>query len=372
MKYVYLFNEYKEKNIWEKLGRKGTYLSEITNLGLNVPNGFVITTDACNEYYENNRELNQEITEQINEYIHKLEQLTEKRFGDNDNPLLISVKCSSKNEIPGIMDTILNVGLTEKIVENLCRNTDDFIWVWECYFNFIKDYAKNIMNVDLETYEYIKNILNDKNTILTLEELRILLAKLKREYKLKTKTEFPNNAEEQLYSIINACFKSWSDERANIYRRDMDIPAKEVLAVCIQSMVFGNINKNCKIGTICTRDPITGKQLFADENSNDSTEYCAYLFDEVLSEEHLLFEEFPEIYKELRNISILLEKYYRDMLKIDFVTENNKLFITEVCKGKRSAKAALKIACDFADEKEMDNSKERANVLIKVENQTKK
>lgn len=352
MKYVYLFNEYKEKNICDKFGKKGTYISDIINLGLNVPNGFVITTDACNEYYENNRKINQEITKQINEYIHKLEQLTRKEFGNNENPLLISVKCSSKNEIPNTMDTILNVGLTEEIVENLSKDTNDFIWIWKCYFDFIKDYAKNIMGVDLETYEYIKNILNDEKTTLTIEELRILLAKLKKEYQLKTKIEFPNNSGEQLDSIINACFKSWSSERANIYRRDMDIPFNEGLAVSIQSMVFGNINKNCKIGTIYTRDPIIGKKLFTDETSEHTSYDFVYEFNQNLDEKTLLSELFPDIYRELKNISILLEQYYRDMIKINYVIENNKLFITSVCKGKRSAKAALNIACDFAEEDE--------------------
>lgn len=362
MKCVYLFDEYKEKDIWDKFGRKGTYLSEITNLGLNVPNGFVITTDACNEYYENNRKINQEITKQINEYIHKLEQLTRKEFGNNENPLLISVMCSSKNEIPNTMDTILNVGLTEEIVENLSKDTNDFIWIWKCYFDFIKDYAKNIMGVDLETYEYIKNILNDEKTALTIEELRILLAKLKKEYQLKTKIEFPDNSGEQLDSIINACFKSWSSERANIYRRDMDIPFNEGLAVCIQSMIFGNINKNCKIGTIYTRDPFTGKKLFTDENTENTSYDFVYQFDKNLDEKTLLSELFPDIYIELKNISILLEKYYRDMIKINYVIQNNKLFITSVCKGKRSAEAALNIACDFAEEDEK----------IKQEGQSKK
>lgn len=365
MKYVYLFNEYKEKNICDKFGKKGTYLSEITNLGLNVPSGFVITTDACNEYYENDKKLNQELTMQINEYINKLEQLTGKDFGDNDNPLLISVKCSSKEGIPNIMDTISNVGLTEKMVENLSKDTYEFIWIWECYFNFIKDYAKCIMKVELETYEYIKKILNDKKTTLSLEELRILLTKLKREYELKAQTEFPDNSKEQLYSIINAAFRSWDNKRVKIYRRDMDIPDSEGLAVCVQSMVFGNINKNYKIETIYTRDPITGEKFFGEESSNQMSEYCTYPFDEVVSKKILLFEQSPEIYSELKNIAILLEKHYKDMLKIDFVIENNKLFITGVCKGKRSASAALKIACNFAYEDEMDKLKTQTKKLSK-------
>ncbi len=365
MKYVYLFNEYKEKDIEDKFGKKGTYPSEITNLGLNVPSGFVITTDACNEYYENDKKINQELTKQINEYINKLEQLTGKKFGDNDNPLLISVKCSSKEGIPNIMDTISNVGLTQGIVENLSKDTYEFIWIWECYFNFIKDYAKCIMNVELETYEYIKKILNDKKTTLSLGNLKMLLTKLKREYKLKTQTEFPDNSKEQLYSIINAAFRSWDNERVKIYRRDMDIPDSEGLAVCIQSMVFGKINKNYKIETIYTRNPITGNPFFVDESSNQMSEYFANPFDEDLSKKSLLSEQFPEIYSELKNISILLEKHYKDMLKIDFVIENNKLFIIEVCKGKRSAGAALKIACDFAYEDEMDKLKTQKKKLSK-------
>lgn len=358
MKYVYLFNEPKEKKVADKFGTNGTYLSNMSNLGLDVPNGFVITTDVCNEYYENNKEINQDIREQINEYIHKLEQLTKRSFGGDYNPLLLSVRCSLKNEVPGIMNSISNVGLTDDVVQNLSKGTNNFIWVWECYFNFIHDYAKCVMNVDLETYEYIKCVLNDKKATLSIEELEVLLSKLKREYKVKVKIDFPSNLEEQLYSIINACFKSWDNERANIYRRDMDIPFNEGIAVCVQSMIIGNKNKNSGIGTIFTRDPITGetKDLFTGEKyfvgkfSKQSIENNYDVNIDFINGESILAVEFPGIYKEIKAIAKILEKKYQDMFEIDFVIEDNKLFITNICKGKRTSKADLKIKFDIINE----------------------
>lgn len=358
MKYVYLFNEPKEKTATEKIGTNGSYLSNIANLGLNVSNGFVITTDVCNEYYENNRQINQNIKEQITEYIHKLEQLTKKSFGGIHNPLLLSVRCSLKNEVPGIMNSISNVGLTDDIVQNLSKDTNDFIWIWECYFNFINDYAKCIMNVDLETYKYIKDVLNDKKITLSIEELEMLLSKLKKEYKVKTKMDFPSDSEEQLYSIINACYESWNNERANIYRRDMDMPFNEGIAVCVQAMVNGNKNEKSGIGTIFTRDPITGatKDEFTDEKyfvgkfSKQSIENNYDVNMDYINKDSILAVEFPDAYKELKAISKILEKIYQDMFEMDFVIEDSKLFITNVCKGKRTAKAALKIKCDIFDE----------------------
>ncbi len=372
MKYVYLFNEYKGNDIYNKLGEKGTYLSEITSLGLPVANGFIITTDACNQYYKDNKKINRDILEQINEYINQLEQSTGKMFGDIDNPLLISVKCSPKNEIPNIMNTILNVGLTEQIVENLSKNTNEFVWIWECYLNFIKDYAKNIMNIDLEHYEHVKNILNNSTLQLTTKELRLLSNELKEEYKLKTQTEFPDNSLEQLYSIINVAFKSWNNQKANIYRTDLDIPFMDGMAICIQTMVFGNINKNCKISTIFTRDPITGQQFFIDKYSKHSLEFSINTYHDFTIEHSTLSNEFPKIYNQLKNLSKLLEFYYKDMLKIDFVIENNKLFITQVCKGKRTVSAALKIAEDFADEEKTNELNKQNNILMKVKKTDKK
>lgn len=358
MKYVYLFNEPKERTATEKIGTNGSYLSNISNLGLNVPNGFVITTDVCNEYYENNRQINQNIKEQITEYIHKLEQLTRKSFGGIHNPLLLSVRCSLKNEVPGIMNSISNVGLTDDIVQNLSKDTNDFIWIWECYFNFINDYAKCIMNTDLETYKYIKDVLNDKKTTLSIEELEMLLSKLKREYKVKTKIDFPNNTEEQLYSIINACYESWNNERANIYRRDMDMPFNEGIAICVQAMVNGNKNEKSGIGTIFTRDPITGatkneftnEKYFVGKFSKQSIENNFDVNMDYINKDSILAVEFPDIYKEIKSIAKILEKLYEDMFEIDFVIEDSKLFITNVSKGKRTTKAALKIKCDIFDE----------------------
>lgn len=210
----------------------------------------------------------------------------------------------------------------------------------------------------METYKYVKNILNDKKTTLTKEALKVLLDKLKREYTLKTKTEFPDDSEEQLYSIINAYFKSWSNERANIYRRDMDIPAKEGMAICVQQMPFGNINKNCGIGSIYTRDPITGetkdeftgRKYFVGKFSRQAVDNKLDVNFDFINEESTLATEFPEIYKQLKIVSRRLEKHYEDMIKIDFVIENNKLFITQICKGKRTAKAGLKIQCDIFNE----------------------
>lgn len=366
MKLVYLFNEYKEKNICDKFGKNGTFLSESFDLGLNIPNGFVITTDACNEYYEDNQKINEETEKQINEYILKLEQLTGKYFGDKNNPLLLTLKCSLKNEVPGIMNSISNVGLTDDVVKNLSKGTNNFIWVWECYFNFIHDYAKCVMNVDLETYEYIKCVLNDKKATLSIEELEVLLSKLKREYKVKVKIDFPSNLEEQLYSIINACFKSWDNERANIYRRDMDIPFNEGIAVCVQSMVIGNKNKNSGIGTIFTRDPITGetKDLFTGEKyfvgkfSKQSIENNYDVNMDFINGESILAVEFPGIYKEIKAIAKILEKNYQDMFEIDFVIEDNKLFITNICKGKRTSKADLKIKFDIINEEILNKKDE--------------
>lgn len=257
MKYVYLLNEYKEDDMVSKFGKKGAYLSDVSSLGLISPNCFMITTDACNQYYEDNQKMNNEILEQINEYLIKLEHLTGKTFGDINNPLLISIKCSSKNEIPNIIDTILNVGLTEEIVENLSNNTDEFLWIWECYFNFIKYYAKNIMGVELSYYEYVLNILNSKIN-LTKEDLKNFSNGLKKEYFLKTRTEFPDNSLKQLYSIIDFVFRSWNSQKMIVYRTDMDIPFSDSLSICIQSMVFGNRNKNSGTGTVFTRDPLTG------------------------------------------------------------------------------------------------------------------
>jgi len=344
-----MFNEYKENDISNKLGKKGTYLSETISLGLPVPNGFIITTDACNQYYKDDKKINDEILEQINDYISKLEQSTKKTFGSIDNPLIIAIKCSSKNEIPNLMKTISNIGLTEEIVESLSSDTNNFLWIWECYFNFIKDYSKNIMGVYLECFEYIQNILKNKLD-LSIEELKNLSSKLKEEYRLKNKTEFPDNSLKQLYTIIDFAFKSWSNQRAIIYRTDTDISFSEGLSICIQPMVFGNLNKKSGTGTIFTRDPITGDKNFIGNFSKKSLDTSVNMYIDCNFDNSTFASEFAKEYECLKNICELLEDHYKDMLKVNFFIENNKLFITQVCRGKRTAQAALKIVCDFTDE----------------------
>ena len=357
MKFVYLINEYKGKNMNELFGEKGTYILEIANLGLPVMNGLIVTTDACTQFYKEAEKINYNILEQVNKYINKLEQSTNKKFGNIDNPLLLSIKCSPKSNIPNIMDSVLNVGLTYDMVENLSKNTDEYIWIWECYLNFIKNYSKIIMGIDLECYEYVKEILNN-NSQLTIEQLRVLFIKLKQEYKLKTQTDFPDNSTKQLYSIINIAFKSWNNDRAISYRKLNDISFEDGMAICIQPMVFGNINKNCGTGTIFTRDPISGnsideftnKKYFLGNFSKQSIENTINENKDFINENSIFAKEYPDIYIQLKNISKVLERHYKNMLKIDFEVENNKLFITEVCVGKRTAKASLKIACDISEE----------------------
>lgn len=369
MKYVYSFDELKDKNASDLLGVRGNYISKMTDLRLPIKNGFVITTDACNQFYEENRKINYENSEQINEYVSKLEELTDKKFGDIDKPLLLSIKCSPKIYVPNTMFSVSNVGLTSAIVEKLSKTTDEFRWIWECYIDFIKDYSKFVMGIDLETYEYIIGILHNKPNI-SIEELRELCNKLKKEYKLKTETEFPDNHQEQLELVLESAFKCWDNKSANIYRRDMDIPFKNGMAILVQQTALGNINKTSGIGTIYTRDPITGetkdkytnKKYFVGNFSKQSTQLTLNENKNFIDEDSNFAIEFEGIYNQLMNISKTLEKYYKDMLKIDFVIENNQLFITEVCKGKRSVQASLKIACDIFDEYTLNKKNNKLQV----------
>lgn len=356
MKYVYLFNEYKNADLISKLGKKGKYLLEATNLGLPIPSGFIITTDACNQYYEDNQKINSEVSQQINEYILKLEEMAGKKIGDIKNPLLVAIKCGTREEIPNLMNTILNVGLTEEIVENLSNNTNNFVWIWELYLNFINDYSKNIMGINLEYFMHVQNVLRNK-TELTKDDLKTFSIKLKDEYKLKTQTEFPDNSLYQVYSVIDAVFKSWNNPRITTYRADMDIPANNGLAIYVQSMVFGNRNKKSGIGIMFTRDPMTGDKKYIGDFFSESLYFPidmdnSYIYDyqDYNLDNSTFAIEFPKEYDYLKEICILLENCYQDMLKLNFVIENDKLFIINVCKGKRTPQAALAIACDLAEE----------------------
>lgn len=369
MKNLYLFNEVKEKSLQKLCGKRVTYISDAINLGLPVMNGFVITNNCCNQFYIEDEKLNKEILEQINDYINKLEQITEKKFGDVYNPLIISVKSSSKIDIPDIFDSILNVGLTSEIVEKLSKNQEEYMWIWECYLNFIKDYSKIVDGVELECYDYIKEIFKNNDLKLTIEELKNLSNKLKNEYKLKTKKDFPDDSKEQLFSIITAAFKSLNNKKANIYRKDLNISFEDGMSLCIQPMVFGNINKSCGVGTIFTRNPITGevrdeftnqkyfvgkfvtKSIEIDINTNE-TFFGEYEY--LINKDSEFAILFPEIYNQLLNISKTLERHYKDMLKIDFVVENNNLFITDVSKGKRTVQANMKIQSDIFNEYYLD------------------
>lgn len=369
MKYIYLLNEYKKQDIYEKLGIKNAFLSSANKLSLPIPPSFSITTDACNQYYKDEETLNSELLEQINEYIIKLEKITGKKFGSTKNPLLLSIKSSSRNTIPNILESIQNIGLTESIVENLSKDTNNFIWIWECYLELIKNYSKIIMGTELECYKNIKDIL-ENNTQLNIEELRNLSDKLKKEYKLKNKTDFPDNSLEQLHSVIKATYKSWDNKKANIYRNDTNIPFTDGISINIQSMVFGNLNKNSGTGTLYTRDPITGDKVLIGNFIPQSLNYPTTPNENNLLKYTSLYTNFPEICTQLENIIPLLETHYKDMLKIDFVIEDKKLFITQIERGKRTAPAALKIACDFYVEQSINNSSEETP-YIKVKKTNK-
>lgn len=369
MKLVYLFSESEDDKMNNSFGRRGTYIAQAAHLGLPVMEGLIITSDACNQFYKDDRKINDDISKQLNEYISKLEKSTGKKFGNIDNPLLISIKCSPKSSIPNIMDSILNIGLTDNIVENVSKKTNEYVWIWECYLNLIKDYAKTVMGIELECFNYVQDILNN-NSQLTIDQLKMLSHKLKEEYKIKTQSEFPDNSQEQLYSIITTAYKSYDNKRANFYRKDLDIPFEEGMAICIQQMSFGNMNQNSGTGTIFTRNPITGKTIqeytdkkyFVGNFSKQSIKTTCDANQNFINEDSIFSKEFPDIYNQLTNIAKTLERYYKDMLKIDFVIENNKLFITEIGIGKRTARAALEIACSIAEEYGLD---EKAN-MIKV------
>lgn len=365
MKYVYSFNEEKNKFSCNKFGKKGSYLLEATNLGLPVPSGFIISTDACNQFYKDNKSINIDILAEINSNIVKLETLTGRKFGNINNPLLVAIKCSSKNEIPSLMDTILNVGLTEGIVKNLSNNTNDFLWLWKCYFNLINDYAKIIIGVSLEYFQTIQDILKNKFDV-TIDELTVISSKLKEEYFFKTKTKFPDDSFKQLYSIIEFALNSWNNKKSSIYRNDAGLEFSDGLSVCIQSMVLGNCSQKSGTGVIYTRDPIVGDKIYF----GDFVKQSLYVSEDVNTyvdlDKSLFAIEFAKEYETLKDICNKLEQYYNDMVKICFVIENNNLFITQVSKGKRTTAAALKIACEIADEQESMCLSDGNNSLKKI------
>ena len=354
MKYVYLFTE-GNANMRELLGGKGANLAEMTNIGLPVPQGFTITTEACTKYYEDGREINPEIQSQINEYIEKMEEITGKKFGDKENPLLVSVRSGARASMPGMMDTILNLGLNEDVVNVLSEKSNNPRWAWDCYRRFIQMYSDVVMEVGKKYFEELIDEMKAKKGVtqdveLTAEDLKELARQFKEEYKNKIGEDFPDDPKEQLMGAIKAVFRSWDNPRANVYRRDNDIPYSWGTAVNVQSMAFGNMGDDCGTGVAFTRDPATGeKGLFGEFLTNAQGEdVVAGVRTPMKIAE--MEEKFPEAFEEFKEVCKTLENHYRDMQDMEFTVEHGKLYMLQTRNGKRTAKAALKIACDLVDE----------------------
>ena len=353
-KWVYLFSEGKA-DMRNLLGGKGANLAEMTNLGLPVPQGFTITTEACTQYYEDGREINDEIKGQIDEYIVKMEEITGKKFGDLENPLLVSVRSGARASMPGMLDTILNLGLNEDVVNVIAEKSGNPRWAWDCYRRFIQMYSDVVMEVGKKYFEeLIDKMKADRGVTqdveLTADDLKELANQFKAEYKEKIGTDFPTDPKEQLYGAIKAVFRSWDNPRANVYRRDNDIPYSWGTAVNVQSMAFGNMGDDCGTGVAFTRDPATGnKGLFGEFLTNAQGEdVVAGVRTPMKIAE--MEEKFPEAFAQFKDVCEKLENHYRDMQDMEFTVEHGKLYMLQTRNGKRTAQAALKIACDLVDE----------------------
>ncbi len=353
-KWVYLFTE-GNANMRELLGGKGANLAEMTNIGLPVPQGFTITTEACTQYYEDGREINDEIMGQINEHIAKMEEITGKKFGDKENPLLVSVRSGARASMPGMMDTILNLGLNEDVVKVIAEKSGNPRWAWDCYRRFIQMYSDVVMEVGKKYFEQLIDKMKEERGVkldveLTAEDLHELAEQFKAEYKSKIGSDFPDDPKEQLYGAIKAVFRSWDNPRANVYRRDNDIPYSWGTAVNVQSMAFGNMGDDCGTGVAFTRDPATGsKGLFGEFLTNAQGEdvVAGVRTPMKISE---MANKFPEAFEDFKKVCQTLEAHYRDMQDMEFTVEHGKLYMLQTRNGKRTAQAALKIACDLVDE----------------------
>mgnify|MGYP000420473319 FL=1 len=354
MKYVYLFSE-GNASMRNLLGGKGANLAEMTNIGLPVPQGFTITTEACCKYYEDGKEINEEIKSQIDEYITKLEEITGKKFGDKENPLLVSVRSGARASMPGMMDTILNLGLNEDVVNALIEKSNNPRWAWDCYRRFIQMYSDVVMEVGKKYFEELIDKMKENKHVkldveLNAEDLKELARQFKEEYKTKIGSSFPDDAKEQLLGAIKAVFRSWDNPRANVYRRDNDIPYSWGTAVNVQSMAFGNMGEDCGTGVAFTRDPATGeKGLFGEFLTNAQGEDVVA---GVRTPMHIteMEQKFPEAFKQFKEVCKILEDHYKDMQDMEFTVEHGKLYMLQTRNGKRTAQAALKIACDLVDE----------------------
>ena len=353
-KWVYLFSE-GNANMRELLGGKGANLAEMTSLGLPVPQGFTITTEACTQYYEDGREINAEIQAQINEYIEKMEEITGKKFGDKENPLLVSVRSGARASMPGMMDTILNLGLNEDVVEVIAKKSNNPRWAWDCYRRFIQMYSDVVMEVGKKYFEELIDKMKAERGVtydveLTADDLKELAGQFKAEYKEKIGQDFPDDPKEQLMGAVKAVFRSWDNPRANVYRRDNDIPYSWGTAVNVQSMAFGNMGDDCGTGVAFTRDPATGEKKLMGEfliNAQGEDVVAGVRTPMPIAK---MAEEFPEAFEQFQNVCQTLENHYRDMQDMEFTVENKKLYMLQTRNGKRTAQAALKIACDLVDE----------------------
>ena len=353
-KYCYLFTEGNAK-MRELLGGKGANLAEMTNIGLPVPQGFTITTEACTQYYEDGRQINDEIMAEIMEYIEKMEKITGKKFGDHENPLLVSVRSGARASMPGMMDTILNLGLNEDVVDVIAAKSSNPRWAWDCYRRFIQMYSDVVMEVGKKYFEQLIDAMKEKKGVtqdveLDAADLKELAMQFKAEYKAKIGEDFPSDPKEQLIGAIKAVFRSWDNPRANVYRRDNDIPYSWGTAVNVQSMAFGNMGDDCGTGVAFTRDPATGaKQLMGEFLTNAQGEdvVAGVRTPMPIAE---MAEKFPQAYDEFVKVCNILEDHYRDMQDMEFTVEHGKLYMLQCRNGKRTAPAALKIACNLVDE----------------------
>ena len=330
-KWVYLFTE-GNANMRELLGGKGANLAEMTSLGLPVPQGFTITTEACTQYYEDGREINEEIQGQINEYIGKMEEITGKKFGDLENPLLVSVRSGARASMPGMMDTILNLGLNEEVVEVIAKKSNNPRWAWDCYRRFIQMYSDVVMEVGKKYFEELIDEMKTKKGVtqdveLDADDLKELASQFKAEYKAKIGVDFPDDPKEQLMGAIKAVFRSWDNPRANVYRRDNDIPYSWGTAVNVQSMAFGNMGDDCGTGVAFTRDPATGEKKLMGEfliNAQGEDVVAGVRTPMPIAK---MAEEFPEAFEQFQNVCQTLENHYRDMQDMEFTVENKKLYM---------------------------------------------
>ncbi len=353
-KWVYMFTE-ADASMRNLLGGKGANLAEMTKLGLPVPQGFTISTEACTQYYEDGKVINDEIMEQIMEAIVKMEAVTGKKFGDKENPLLVSVRSGARASMPGMMDTILNLGLNEDVVNVLSERSNNPRWAWDCYRRFIQMYSDVVMEVGKKYFEELIDEMKEKKGIkldvdLSADDLKELAYQFKAEYKAKIGADFPDDPKEQLMGAVKAVFRSWDNPRANVYRRDNDIPYSWGTAVNVQMMAFGNMGDNCGTGVAFTRDPATGENgLFGEFLTNAQGEDVVA---GVRTPMHIseMEEKFPEAFKQFKEVCQILESHYRDMQDMEFTVEDGKLYMLQTRNGKRTAQAALKIACDLVDE----------------------